>query len=76
MEYSTGDRVVVYIPRAADPDHRYHGEKGRVVDVLADDLSQAFDSPDRGYIYTVEFDSSGLESADFRFSDIQPIEDN
>lgn len=71
MRYFTGDRVEAYIPMADDPDHRYHGETGEVLKVLNDDLSQAFDTSDRGFLYTVEFDNPGLESADFRFSDLQ-----
>ena len=74
MKYCTGDRVEAYIPVANDPDHRYHGKEGEVVDVLEDDLSQAFDTPGRGFIYTVEFDEVGLEPADFRPSDLQKVE--
>lgn len=73
MKYCTGDRVEAYIPLADDPDHRYHGKTGKVVDVLADDLSQSLDTPDRGFIYTVEFDDPELDSADFRFTDLQKL---
>lgn len=74
MEYSVGDRVEVYIPRADDPDHQYHGTVGKVVDVFEDDLSDVIGNPSRGYLYTVTFDDPALEPADFRYDDLQPAE--
>lgn len=71
MSYSVGDEVEVYIPRGSDPDHRYHGETGEVVDVLEDQLSEALETPERGYLYTVEFDSPEIDEADFRGDDLQ-----
>ncbi|ELY58348.1 hypothetical protein C493_07224 [Natronolimnohabitans innermongolicus JCM 12255] len=70
-EFSVGDRVEAYIPKPDDPEHRYHGKTGRVVDILEDDLSDVMDNPSRGNIYTVEFDDPSLDSADFRFDDLQ-----
>ena len=71
MKYDIGDRVEAYIPKVDDPDRRYHGKKGEVVEVLEDGLSQALDTPDRGFIYTIEFDDPDLGSADFRSSDLE-----
>lgn len=72
MPYQVGDRVHVYIPRADDPDHRYHGETGEVVDVFEDELDEVTDNPERGYLYTVQFDDPELETVDFRYDDLQP----
>lgn len=71
MEFSKGDQVQVYIPQASDPDHRYHGETGVVMDVMQDDLADITDTPGRGHIYTVKFDDPDLEPADFRYDDLQ-----
>lgn len=74
MEYDVGDRVEVYLPRADDPDHRYHGKAGEVVDVFEDDLADVTRNPSRGYLYTVRFDDPALEPTDFRYDDLQPPE--
>lgn len=71
MEYSVGDRVQVYLPRADDPDHQYHGELGEIADVIEDDLSAVTDNPSRGYLYTVAFDDPELDAVDFRYDDLQ-----
>lgn len=71
MKYGVGDRVQVYIPRADDPEHRYHGRTGEVVDVFEDDLSDILDNPCRGYLYTVDFEDPELEPTDFRYDDLQ-----
>ena len=72
MNYEIGHEVEVYIPRGDNPDHRYHGHQGTVIDILEDDLSELTDTPGRGKIYTVEFDEPGQEQADFRYSDLEP----
>lgn len=60
----------VYLPRADDPDHQYHGAVGEGVDVFEDDLSDVTGNPERGYLYTVAFDNSELESTDFCDDDL------
>lgn len=71
MEYDTGDKVQVYIPLANDPEHRYHGEIGEIIDIFEDALGELTDSPGRGRIFTVRFDDPQLDDADFRYSDLQ-----
>lgn len=71
MEYSIGDEVQIYIPRADDPDHRYHGEVGEVVDSLNDNLSELTGNTRRGEIYTVIFEDTELETADFRHDNLE-----
>jgi len=71
MEYSIGDEVQVYIPRGDDPDHHYHGKTGEVVDKLEDQLSETTGNPSGGYLYTIKFNDSDLQPADFRYNDLQ-----
>lgn len=65
------DEVQVYIPQANDPDHRYHGVIGEIVDVFEDVLAEITGNPSNGHLYTVEFDESELDTADFRYDDFQ-----
>ena len=53
MNYEIGDEVEVYIPGVDDPDRRYHGQQGTVIDILEDDFSELTDTPGRGKIHTV-----------------------
>jgi hypothetical protein len=71
MEYSIGDEVQVYIPKADDPDHQYHGEVGEIVDVLDDQLSELSGNPSRGELYTIKFEDTELATADFRYDDLE-----
>lgn len=66
-----GDRVRVDIPDEADPDfNQFHGETGKVVEVIEDDAGAATgDSRDSG-LFRVELDSG--ETADFRWRDLRP----
>ena len=66
--------VEVYIPIRDDPDHRYHGKQGEVIDTLEDDLGTSFENTVRGVIYTVRFNDPNLETADFRYDDLQPVD--
>jgi len=69
--YELGDRVRVIIPDASDPDHRYHGKVGTVVEVNVDGLGGLTGNPDDSYIYTIELDDEELGSVDFRYRDLE-----
>lgn len=72
MEYEIGDEVQVYLPLPDDPDHRYHGKVGEIVDVFEDELSEVTGNPSQSYLYTVDFDDPSLDVTDFRYDDIHP----
>ena len=60
-EYHVGDRVRIDIPDETDPDHdRYHGEHGRIVDILADEAGTLTGDERNSTIYRVAF-STGEE---------------
>ena len=70
-EYHIGDRVRIDIPDETDPDHeRYHGEHGRVVDVLEDEAGSLTGDERDSTIYRVEF--SNGEELDLRYKSIRP----
>lgn len=71
MDYPIGARVQVYIPHGDDPDHRYHGEIGEIVEILEDDLGELMDAPGRSRLYTVEFEENNLEATEFRYDDLE-----
>ncbi|MDZ7701653.1 MAG: hypothetical protein U5J98_06060 [Halobacteriales archaeon] len=71
MSYQVGDRVSVAIPDAADPDHRYHGETGRIEEVFQDDLSGITDDPRDDFLYRVAFDDEALGRMSFRHHDLR-----
>jgi len=70
-EYDVGDRVRVDIPDETDPDHdQYHGEHGRVVDILEDEAGTLTGDDRDSIIYRVQF-STG-EELDLRHQSIRP----
>jgi len=71
MEFVKGERVEIYIPTPDDPEHRYHGKTGVIVDVFEDDLSSVTGNPSRGRLYTVAFEDAELDKAEFRYDDLQ-----
>lgn len=73
MTVGIGDRIRVTVPDPADPDHRYHGETGEVVDVSEDELGQLFDDPRLNYLVTVEFDDESLGTMTFRIHDLEKV---
>ena len=73
MSYQVGDRVRVDIPERSDPDHRYHGEAGEIVEVLQDDLSGITGDPRDDYLYRVAFDEEALGRMSFRHHDLERV---
>lgn len=71
MKFGIGDRIRVDIPDADDPDHRFHGETGEVVEILRDDLGELFDDPRLNYLIKVEFDDEELGTMTFRVHDLE-----
>jgi len=70
-EYHVGDRVRIDIPDETDPDHdRYHGEHGRIVDILQDEAGTLTGDERDSTIYRVQF-STG-EELDLRHQSIRP----
>jgi hypothetical protein len=71
QRFSKGDRVRVDIPDETDPDHQeYHGEHGRIVAVLSDDVDSLTADERDAQLYRVAFDSGG--TSDFRWRDLRP----
>jgi ribosomal protein L21E len=70
-KYHIGDRVRIDIPDETDPDHeRYHGEHGRIVDVLEDEAGTLTGDERDSTIYRVEL--SNGEELDLRHQSIRP----
>ena len=70
-EFHVGDRVRIDIPDETDPDHdRYHGEHGRIVDILEDEAGTLTGDDRDSIIYRVQL-STG-EELDFRHQSIRP----
>ena len=65
-----GDRVRVDIPDETDPDYRYHGEHGEVVNILDDDAGRETGDPRDSLIYRLRLESG--ETIDLRWRDIRP----
>ena len=71
QRFSKGDRVRIDIPDETDPDHQeYHGEHGRIVAVLSDDVDSLTADERDAQLYRVALDSG--ETADFRWRDLRP----
>ena len=70
-EHDIGDRVRIDITDETDPDHdRYHGEHGRIVEILNDEAGTLTGDERDSTIYRVRF-SSG-EELDLRHRAIRP----
>jgi hypothetical protein len=65
-----GDQVRVDIPDEADPDYRYHGEHGEVVEILDDDAGRETGDSLDSQIYRLRLESG--ETVDLRWRDIRP----
>lgn len=72
MKYDKGDYVEVCIPDSSDPDHRFHGYEGEVVDILKDELSGITGDPEDDFLYTVDLEQDG--SQDFRYDDLELLD--
>ena len=70
-KYNIGDRVRIDIPDETDPDHdRYHGEHGRIVDILEDEAGTLTSDDRDSVIYRIQF--SAGEELDLRHQSIRP----
>ena len=70
-EYEIGDRVRIDIPDETDPDHdQYHGEHGRITDILEDEAGTLTGDDRDSIIYRIQF-SKG-EELDLRHQAIRP----
>jgi len=70
-EFGVGDRVRIDIPDEIDPNHRFHGTHGNIVDVIDDDADIETGQSQDSQIYRVEFDDSATVH-DFRRRDLRP----
>lgn len=66
-----GHRVRVNIPDSDDPDHKFHGKTGEVIDISQDDLGIMFDDPRLKYLIKVKFDDDELGTMTFRLHDLK-----
>lgn len=70
-EFHVGDRVRIDIPDETDPDHdRYHGEHGRIIDILEDEAGTLTGDKRDSTIYRIEL--SNGEELDLRHQSIRP----
>lgn len=71
--FEVRDLVRVDIPDQTDPDFdRYHGQTGRISEIIEDDAGMETADERDSFIYRVELDN-GLQ-ADFRWRDLRPVE--
>jgi ribosomal protein L21E len=68
MRYEVGDEVQIEITDRTDPDHRYHGNTGEIVEILEDDLGDLTESDSDSFLYTVRLDNN--EKHGFRYEDL------
>ena len=69
--FEVGDNVRVDIPNRDDADFdRYHGQTGKVVEVIEDDAGQATGDERDSYLFGVEF--KGGNTDHFRWRDLRP----
>ena len=70
-EHDIGERVRIDIPDETDPDHdRYHGEHGRITDILEDEADMLTGDKQDSIIYRIQF--SNGEELDIRHQAIRP----
>ena len=65
-----GDRVWIDIPDKDNPDYRYHGEHGEVVDVIRDDAGASTSDERDSFLYRIQLDSGA--QLDLRWRDLRP----
>lgn len=72
QRFEEGDRVRIDIPDETDPDfENFHGENGKVVEVIKDDAGVTTGDERDSLIFRVELDEG--ETADFRWRDLRPV---
>ncbi|WP_345784092.1 hypothetical protein [Natronolimnohabitans sp. A-GB9] len=71
QRFGIGDEVRIDIPDETDPDFdEFHGQHGKIVDVLSDDAGAVTGDERNDVLYRVEFrDGSTM---DFRWRDLRP----
>lgn len=70
QRFESGDRVRIDIPDETDPDFRFHGKQGTVVETLSDDGGTETGDERDSILFRVELDSG--ETMDFRWRDLRP----
>lgn len=68
--FEVGDRVKIDIPDERDPDHRLHGEHGKITNIVDDDAGESTGDERDSAIYTVELNPG--RTVDFRWWDLRP----
>lgn len=74
MSYQVDDRFRVLIPDTTDPDRRYHGEVGRIAEILHDDLGGVTGDPRDNLLYRVAFEDAALGRMSFRHHDLERVD--
>lgn len=69
--FECGDRVRIDIPDEADPDFRWHGEHGEVVDFIEDDAGRETEDERDSGVYRVKLEDHGT-TLDVRWRDLRP----
>lgn len=70
-EYRKGDRVRIDIPDETDPDFRWHGEHGVIIDILYDDAGLETGDDRDSVLYRVGLEDHEI-TIDARWRDLRP----
>ena len=70
QRFTEGDHVRIDIPDTTDADHdRFHGEHGKVIDILEDNTGNTTGDDRDNILYRVETENG--EIMDFRWRDLR-----
>lgn len=70
--YKVGDRVRIIIDEI-DPDMRYHGEEGEIVDIEFDDAGSITGDSKDNFMYQVKLESGEVPDIHFRRNDLTKV---
>ena len=69
--FDVGDWVRIDIPDTDDPDFdRYHGQTGKIVEMIEDDAGDTTGDDRDSYLFEVEFEDG--DNTHFRWRDLRP----
>ena len=67
-----GDKIKISTHKA-DPDNRYHGMEGKIVDISFDDAGVTTGNPENNFMYKVKLENSKVPDIHFRRKDLIPF---
>lgn len=69
-----GDKVKIIIDKI-DPDNRYHGMEGEIVDISFDDADSVTNNPEDNFMYKVRLQNEKVPDIHFRRDDLIPLKE-